>query len=189
MVLNADSKAALAMFAAVENRNAQRSMLMAAAAAKLDQSDIDLLATVLSAAVKPVMTERDKLAHWAWGFSTDIPNALLLQRPEYKMALHFQAIHIRVKNPEIPFDPDKIFVVTEDYLAKLADRIRAAKDRVTQFMACIWQENTPEQRAEWRRRLSNEPLIRAALDRQSEARRKNQEAQQPSRQPKPNGAA
>jgi hypothetical protein len=185
MLLDTDSHAALAMFASVENRNAQRSMLLAAAQAKLDQIHLDLLMVVLKK-VSAVMKERDKLAHWSWAFSPIIPDALLLTPLEYKMTLHFQAVHRRSKKPEIPFDPQKIFVVTEDYLSKLANRLRTTRDYVTEFMATIWKENTDVQRGEWLRKLSNAPPIREALDRLVAARQKNQVTQPLSRPLEPN---
>ena len=105
------------------------------------------------------------------------------------MILHFQAAPLRSKDPQIPFNSEKVFVVTEDYLSKLANRLRTTKDYVTQFVATIWDQNTPQQRDEWLQKLSSERLIRAALDRLAEARRKNREVRQSSRQPTPNGAA
>jgi hypothetical protein len=111
------------------------------------------------------------LAHWSCAYSPELSNVLLISRPENKMILHFSAIHIgRTAPPDVPFDPDNIFVVTENWLGRLADQMREAKNHVTQCMASVWVENRPEQRAEWLQKLSNEPAIRGALTRIAESR-------------------
>jgi hypothetical protein len=107
-LLDADSKAGLAMFSAVENRNAQRRMIMAAAEAKLPADHLELLTALLSSAISPVMKERDKLAHWSWAHSPELPHDLILTKPENKIVLHFQAVHIgRKQAPYVPLIPKK----------------------------------------------------------------------------------
>jgi hypothetical protein len=180
LILNTDSNAALAMFAAVESRGAQRSMLLAAANAKYPQHS-DLLTVTFTASVTPAMRARDKLAHWCWGISDVLPNVLLLTQPDEKMKLHYVAVakHKKAGKADVPFDESKIFVVTEKDLIRTCEKLRAAKKHLQMFMGIVWNLNTPEERAEALRLLSNEPLIRAALERQSEARKKNPEAPPP----------
>jgi hypothetical protein len=188
LLLDANSKAALAMFAAVENRNAQRRMIMASAEAKLPADHLDVLTALWNVSISPVMKQRDKLAHWVWAYSPELPNDLLLSNQDEKMVLHFQAIHSgRGRAPEVPFDTTKIFVVTEKYLTQFANLLRQTKNQVTLFSGSVWNANTDQQRSGLLQRLSGEPLIRLALDRLAD-RRKNQEAQQASHRPGPNGA-
>jgi hypothetical protein len=175
LLLDTNAKAALAMYGSVENRAVQRRMMLAAAEANLPSSHFDLLSVTLSASVSPVMKERDKLAHWIWGHSPELPEALLLTEPDEKMSLHYAAIHRKITGaPESPFNPANIFVVKEDDLLRLASRLRKAKEHITYFMATVWKENTPQKRDEFLQKLSNEPQIREALARLHEARRKTQ---------------
>lgn len=176
ILLNTDSKAALAIYAAVDNRAAQRRIVLAAAEAKLSEDHFDLLSAVFNVGITPAMKERDKLAHWSWGYSPELPDCLLLTKPDNKMALHFQAIHTRVHMPQVSFDPSTIFVVTEPDLSRLAKRMRDGKEHLSKFMASIWDKNSQQQRDEWRQKLSNEPQIREAWDRLRAARQKNQES-------------
>jgi hypothetical protein len=163
-LLGTDSKAAMAMFSAVESSAAQRQMILAAAGAKLPSEHVDVLSVLFSAVVTPVMKERNKLVHWVWAYSPEVPDCLLITKPDHKMVLHFQAVHVgRARAPEVPFDPSEIFVVTEDDLIRLAKRLRKAKDYVTRFMATIWMENSREVRAEYLQKLSSEPQIHEAL--------------------------
>ncbi len=177
ILLEADSKAALAIYAALENRAAQRRIVLAAAESKLSEDHFDLLSAVFNVCITPVMKERDKLAHWVWGYSPELPDCLLLTMPDNKMVLHFQAINLRHTSPEVPFDPNKIFVVKSGYLEGLAKRMRDAKDHLTKFMATTWNRNSERQRDEFRQLLSNVPQIHEAWDRLRQARQNNRAAQ------------
>jgi hypothetical protein len=186
LLLNTDSKAALAMYASVENRSSQRKMIMAAAKAKLPPEHFDVLTAVMTASVAPVMKQRDKLAHWCWGHAPELPNDLLICEPDEKMGRHFVAVHRDRRFPASAADPDKIFVVTEEYLTRLADQLRMAKGHVNDMAATVWEKNSSQERAEHLRLLSNEPLVRKALDR-IEDRRKTQQVQPPSPPQEPSG--
>jgi hypothetical protein len=189
LLLNSDSKAALAMYSSVENRSSQRKMIMAAGESKLDADHFDVLSAVMTASVAPVMRARDKLAHWCWANSDDLPNDLLLSEPSEKMTSHFIAIHRDQHVPAGDFDTSKVFVITEAYLKRLAEQLREAKSNVTELAATVWEVYTPAKRAEYLRQLSNRPLVREALARLREARQKNQATQQPSPPPDPSGEA
>jgi hypothetical protein len=177
VILDTEAKAALAMYASLENRAAQRRMLMAAAEANLSTDDYDLLEAIMKASVTPAMRQRDKLAHWSWGTCKELPDDLILQPPAAKTELHYillQSAQKRVKNV------DRVFVITEKYLAELARDLREAKRRVSEFGASLWPEHSRQQRAEFRQRLLSEPLIHEAWERQKESRQKNREAHPPS---------
>jgi hypothetical protein len=190
ILLEANSKAALAIYSSVDNRAAQLRILNAAAEAVMEPDNFDLYSAVMNAAVRPAMKERDKLAHWCWGYSQSLPNDLLLSEPDDKLQLHFTAVTLRESGvPDVRFDPANVFVVTEADLIRMADRFREAKSFVSQITGAIWTKNTPLQRASIRQTLSNVPQIHEALDRIIEARKKNQEVQQPSPPLEPNGTA
>src|ERR1043166_5809611 len=100
-------------------------MFLAGAEAKLPSEHFDLLNVLLNVSIAPAAKDRDRLAHWSWAHSPELPDALILARPEHKMTLHFQAVHIaRKRPPDVPFDPSQIFVITESDLIRLADRLR-----------------------------------------------------------------
>jgi len=178
-LLDTDSKAALAIYSSIESSSAQRRMILAAAKTKLDAERFDVLTILMSAVITPVVKERNRLAHWCWAFSPEIPDCLLLCQPDQKMILHLQAVNLRRTAPEIPIDLSLIYVFTEQDGARLADRLRAAKDQVSMFMAAIWVTNSVQQRDEFLQQLSNEPQIREGLERLNEGRRKKRETPPP----------
>jgi hypothetical protein len=188
-LLDTDSKAALAIYASIESSSAQRRMILAAAKTKVDAERFDALTVMMSAVISPVMKERNKFAHWCWAFSPEIPDCLLLCKPDQKMILHLQAVNLRRIAPEIPFDMSLVYVVTEQDAARLADRLRMAKHHVALFLGAIWTVNSAQQRDGFLRELSIEPQIREGMERLSESRKKGQASQQPSAVPDLNGEA
>jgi hypothetical protein len=180
LLLEADAKAVLAMYSALENRSAQMRMLNAAAQSKLPVEHFDVFAALLLVYVRPAMRERDKLAHWCWGYSTELSDALLLMEPDEKTSLHVGAI-----NPPKPiqFDRTKIFVVDEDDMTRMVQRMLYMIDRLADFTGTVWKQNTPEQRAALLQKLSTEPQIQKAVDRRKENRSKTQASPSPSPEP------
>jgi hypothetical protein len=181
LLLKTDSAAALSIYSSLENRSAQRRIVLAAAESKLLPDHFDLLCAVFNVSIAPAMKERDKLAHWSWAYSEELPDRLLLTEPRNKTLMHFEAVILRLQNPTIAFDPSKIYVVSENDLLRLGERLRTAKNYLTQFMATAWDRNSPEEREKYRQLLSSEPQIREAWGRLREARRNNREARQRSR--------
>src|SRR5207248_5187286 len=87
ILLDADRETALEMYAGVENRSSQFKMLESAARVKLaDSPDLDIFTVLLNSIIRPSMRERDKLAHWCWGFCPELENALVLTQLHHKMA-------------------------------------------------------------------------------------------------------
>jgi hypothetical protein len=176
-LLHTESKTALAMYASLENRTAQRRLILAAAKSKLPPDQFDLIEIVFNVSILPVMRERDRLAHWCWGYCDELPNDLLLQSPEEKTEMHY--LSVRGKTPKQADNPDMIFVITEKYLGQLAVRTRTASKQLTGFMCSVWDEMTEPERAGFRQRLSNEPQICEALERLSASRQKTPKAPPP----------
>jgi hypothetical protein len=79
-VLGADAKPALAMYSVLHSPYVQGLALDAAARAALSPDDYDVFSAAL-AVTDSAQKERHKLAHWAWGNSPDLPDALLLANP------------------------------------------------------------------------------------------------------------
>lgn len=90
-LLSADAETAIAMFGSLENRAAQLRLLNTAAEKILDEDHFDCWTVLLAKFIKPVMNERDRFAHWAWGYSPDLPDALLLAKPIEKARAQWEA--------------------------------------------------------------------------------------------------
>ena len=189
VLIDADAKAALAIYSSLENRKAQFRILKAAAAAKLPQAHFDVFTAVLAASVTPAMRQRDKYAHWCWAYSPQIPDALLLGQPDQKLSLHFAAIHSGdsvggYKRPRVQMNASKIFVVREPDVDRTLLQLRQAKNWLALLNGSVWSKNDQQERDEFRRQLSSEPQIRAAMDRQP-ARQKTPKARKPPHRPSP----
>jgi hypothetical protein len=171
VLLHTEAKTALAMYSSLENRSAQRRMILAAAENKLHPDNFDLLQAIFRASIAPVMKERDRLAHWCWGICEELPDDLLIQSPQEKTEMHYLTVH--GATPKQASNPDMVFVITEKHLTKLADRTREANAHLTGFICSIWDHFSESERAQFRQKVSSEPRIREALERLSADRQKN----------------
>jgi hypothetical protein len=63
-------------FLAQRTQSAKKAAINAAAKHILDEKCFELLQAILEAS-KPGKSGRDKLAHWAWGYSPNIPDGFL----------------------------------------------------------------------------------------------------------------
>jgi hypothetical protein len=175
-ILHADERAALAMYSSLENRKAQLRLISAAAEAMLEPTHSDIVSTLMTNIIRPVMKERDKLAHWTWGYSDDLPDALLLAPPKETL----QTLMVAVKrgktegNAGVPSTYENTWVVRENDLDRMLARSFWAKDLLRLGMATVWVLNTSEERAEHLQQLSNEPQIQEGLARLHKGRQKNQ---------------
>ena len=172
-LLGTEAKTAISIFGAVENRSAQRRIVMAAGQAKLSPDDYDLLEVIMRVAVAPVMRQRDKLAHWSWGTCAELPDDLILQAPIHKTALHFT---VWVDRQDHIANVDHVFVITEKYLGELVRDLRAAKHHISNFGATIWPTSSQSTRDQYRDKLLSEPRLRQAWERQKASRQKAPEA-------------
>jgi hypothetical protein len=182
LLLHTNEKAAVAMYSALENRAAQLRMLIAAAEASLEPSRFEVVTAFLSSIIRPAMRERDRLAHWTWGHSDQLPDALLIAEPGHTLSHLMEALkRQRGVRPtvDVPSDFTKIYVVRQTDLDGIAKRSAAARDLLRVAMATVWNLNTPAQRDVYLQQLSSVPEIRAALDRQREAQKNSPEAPPP----------
>jgi hypothetical protein len=158
-LLNTDAKSALALWAATDNRAAQIRILSAVAEQKLPENG-DLWTVIKQLYVTPAMKDRDKLVHWCWGSTADLPDDLLLMKPSEKITFHHDAFGAPSK-PQI--SGEGIFVVTEADLIRMAQRFLTAKNYVLEVRSLVWDRHPPHWRAEQYQRLCNEPQIAEAL--------------------------
>ncbi len=133
------------VFLAMEIQSAKAVAITTAADSKLPDHHKALLRAIL-ALVKTHQKSRDKIVHWTWGYSPDIPDALLLIDPKDLVG---------------PFKMDRIYVYRE---RDFVDCIRA-NVRLAEYVECfrIMLSGTPGQYEQ----LSSEPEIRERLDRQA----------------------
>jgi hypothetical protein len=129
LMLHADAYVILSMYSAMENRSAQLRMLQAGAEAKLSKEQATLMSALLALYVKPLMKNRDKFVHWVWGFSDDLPDALLITNITDAMYTSMTLVG------DIEGEPDvsKVFVVTDSYLTRVSDDTQTAIESYARF--------------------------------------------------------
>lgn len=160
-LLKSEAKTALAMFVRASSRNAQMTMLRSAAEAALPSHHFRVFEAVINKSVSPAMADRDRLAHWCWGYSPDLPKALLIMDPARKTVN--LATHFLMPDEPMKIDRNAIYVVTEADLARTLKRIREARRLLNIFIGTVWQGNSDAKRDQFLQSLSAEPLIRTAL--------------------------
>jgi hypothetical protein len=174
-------KTALAIFVDASSRNAQLAMLDAAAKAGLEPNHYEVFRAIMKEAVRPALKERDKLAHWCWGYSPDLPDTLLLMEPTKKVTT-FATYFLKPDTP-LKIDRDAIYVVTKTDLANIYRRIAAARYLLECFIGAVWRGNSKARRARFLQRLASEPLVRKEVLRSKGRAKSNPKAQRRSRQP------
>jgi hypothetical protein len=179
-LLHANEDAILAMYAAVDNRAAQLRMISSAANAALPRDHADVISVLMTAFIRPAMKYRDKLAHWCWGYSDELPDCLLirdasLHRAGFALALKAQGGTKPVLKSAVPTNHTTIFVITGPDLDRFLNELSYAELQLRTAMATVWISNTPEQRVGLLQRLSNEPRIQAGLTRLRKGHQNNQD--------------
>lgn len=79
-LLGGEDEAATVAYLSLEGDGPKIAMLKSVAKFRLEPRYFDLFNAVLSL-VKSAKKNRDKLVHWAWGYSPDLPDAYLLSDP------------------------------------------------------------------------------------------------------------
>ena len=189
-LLHTKADTAISMLISLENRAAQLRMIDAAAKAELKPDHYDIISMLTVVHIKPAMRDRDKLAHWCWGYSPELDDALLLRSPDDKILHSYRANELGIAagtTASIRTNYSKVFVVREDDLTRMLGRFTDAKKWVMHAASSVWNKLDDPDRAGFLRTLANEPGVQAALIRLRESRQKNQATQQPSPQPEPSG--
>jgi hypothetical protein len=168
LALHSKPNTTLKMYMALENRAAQLRLIESVAQSELSKEQFDVFAILMEKYLRPVMKSRDKLAHWCWGYSPDLPNDLLLISPDEFLLYHYESIH----KGRADMDDDIIFVITEKYLTRLRRDMRTAGGFFAMLMKAIGPIGTKvPQDATALDRLSSHPEIAKHLA----ARRKREE--------------
>lgn len=182
LLLHANQEAMLAIYSALDNRSAQLRAVESAALATLPTAHADTISALLTVKIRPAMKHRDKLAHWVWGHTEELPDALLIQDaanllPIYSMVLDRQAA---TGLTDVPHKFDRIFVIREDDLDRFIKSLTEILLLMQYAMGSVWSRNDPQARDGFHQQLASEPEIRSSLFRLAESRRRTQEAHQPS---------
>jgi hypothetical protein len=179
-LLHANEPAALAMYSATDNRSAQIRMITAAAHASLDQDTSDIFDVIMTHDVRPMMKCRDKLAHWTWGYTDDIADALLIMDPSNNLRLLSQALRGLYRDAPLSADADydNVYVITEKDMIRMLKRLAQTQDRLSLLMQSVWERVPLETRASKLSQLSSLPHIQRETARLREGR-KNTPAVQP----------
>lgn len=79
-MLGANPRPAASMYMALASEAARTAALKALADLVLDEKERSILEAILDA-YKTAAKHRNKIAHWIWGYSTELPDAVLLRDP------------------------------------------------------------------------------------------------------------
>jgi hypothetical protein len=190
MLLHANQKAILAMYSGLENRAAQLRMITSAARATLAPDHFDVVEVIMKIDIRPSMKYRDRLAHWCWGYSDQLTDALLLREPSDKLANMTDFVnlqHIALSPPrDLPVAFDRIYVVTVSDLDRSLKRLAETQHRLLTIEGTIWEANAPTMRDRLLQQLIATPPVRTALDHLAASRKIQRPPPQP---PEPKGSA
>jgi hypothetical protein len=159
-LLSADAQTALAMFGSLENRAAQLRLLNTAAEEILDEDRFDCWTVLLAKFIKPTMKERDRFAHWSWGYSVDLRDALLLAKPIEKARAQWEAT-TPPKTAQIA--RDKVYVFTAADFDRTISRLNDTAELLEAFLKSVWPEPSPSERDRYHQALCNEPRFHGLL--------------------------
>jgi hypothetical protein len=187
-----------AVYASLIANAVQKDAIRAVARLALDEEQNDVLEAILKL-YATAAKERNKIAHWVWGSTPELPGKALLVEPSYLALYHAEYREYEDrrnrKHPQIGekpgMDTGRIFVYTSEDFIHLSDRIRRLYTLVTQLRGILSvRVNTapahdvallPQYRERFQA-LENEPEIRPRIDRRREDRKKTHEASRRSHQ-------
>jgi hypothetical protein len=176
--LGADVKVAAAMYSAITSAPASNAALKTAVRLGLKPKYAELFNAIWTISGE-LGEHRHRLAHWYVGYSSDIPNALLLLNPKdgfLRGAENMTYWHTGEHEKYTPRQLSKIRVASKEYMDTLIAELLSHLDRVTHFLELLRLSLTADvARAVIRRqydRLYNEHrihqiLILARADRKS----------------------
>lgn len=170
-LMGAEPRPAVAVYNSLRAESAKREALRAAAAAVLSEKNVALFEAILAYA-KSAMKLRHKLAHWLWGFSPDVKDALLICDPVEMIEISMRGLDfsqqiaagtIPSALPRIPHE--KVLVVTLDELVQALSQMERTRRFVCDFEKVVAHslETPPDNAADIVERLCSEPEIAREL--------------------------
>lgn len=187
VLLRANATHAVAMYLSLTSTAAQTAALKGAASAVLGRKRLELFDAVL-AHVSTQGKQRDKLAHWLWAHSVNVPDALLLVDPRYRLR-HNAKIQKIIRGARqrqwwaaFRFDQAYIYVYKKRDLEGIVADFQRAHSIVLNLSSVLARRGIPAAQA--LRRLSSLPEIQKELARRAKARKKTR----PTRLRRPRGS-
>ena len=124
-LLGTNHKAAIALYNSFESAKGKTDAIRTLAISKLPAQELDLVKAALRL-VKSHQSARDRIAHWLWGLSEDLPDAMVMLDPKLLLA---KEAHLRenwlsgkgVAVSDFKHDEMDIYVYTAAALKKDAE--------------------------------------------------------------------
>ncbi len=178
LLLGDDGRAA-AIFSTIRSQQGQRDAIKAAVdLSALDQNKRDIISAVFSIYEK-ASKPRNKIAHWVWGYSPELPDAVLLADPNAMAAFHakiaaFTRTVSTAKNyePRPEIDKSRIFAWNAADFETASEKIQRAMDLASQTTLALLTSAPLSDPILLQ--LSNEPDLRAELERLNRDRQNDQ---------------
>lgn len=168
--LGANPTQAAAIFATIRSPQGQRDAFTAAIAVSLPNEDERNIIYALLDEYERAGKPRNKIAHWTWGHSPDLPDAALLANPVAMSTFQTYVVKYCDRTAaRVPADGMPLLDPKHIHVYRLAD-FESASLRIQEAMALASRARLAlarktDQGAPELLQLSTEPAIRKALDR------------------------
>jgi hypothetical protein len=177
-MLGAAARPSMAMYSALSSSAAQMAALQAAADVALSRERLELFGALLIL-VKRAATKRNKIAHWLWGTSVQIPNALILLNPDAVHGLHTQNAEYMAafKNGQTvadhpstlpPLDLSEAFVYRQQEFTEILAEIDEVRSLTVSFVFMLVIDEPPN--GVQYQMLTNAPQIRIEFEKARQRR-------------------
>jgi hypothetical protein len=177
-MLGGAARPSMAMYTAIVSTSAQMAALQAAAEEVLSPERLELMGALLIV-VKRAAAKRNKIAHWIWGISLEVPDALVLIPPTAVLTLHttnseymaaFKAGQ-SVPNPStLPgLDLTKAYAYRDEHFMDIIDEITEVWSNAISFAYMLIAEDQPN--GVQYQMLCNAPQIRTELEKAKRSKR------------------
>ncbi len=180
-VLRTEAGPIAAMLHAIISASAQMDMIHAAGSAKLFDPELETFEAVIKIA-RAAAKKRNAIAHHIWGYTTELPDALLLIEPEAysDMFVELQRAFEAQPTPGwvmVQADTDRTLVYRENDFHEIITELKVVA-RCTTFLI-NYLEPRHAARAQMYQKLCSEPLMDAALKSIRNSRQPRPAPQQP----------
>jgi len=168
-LLGADPAPGAAMFASLSGSSARRGALDAVASVGLAADELEVFKAIFSL-YRTGAKERNKIAHWIWGYSPVLPHAVLLCDPNVKLRYDAEVeVFMRAgAGPELSppvFPRDQLFVYSEPDFVGLSNSMQRLMDLVARLTLVLHRGHPVNWEGAKFAQLSQEPEIRDYIDR------------------------
>jgi hypothetical protein len=178
-MLGANPAPAAAMYSALSGAQAQRSVFRAVAEVALPGHELEIFEAIFSI-YSTAAKERNKIVHWVWGHSPQIPDGVLLCDPDvlmdYRVKIEQYKIRIlareRIQAPEFP--KDQIFVYYQHDFTGASERIQRLIDLVMRFSFVVNRDHPANREGRLFAKLAQEPEIAEYVARLRQRQKSNQ---------------